>query len=112
MVLTADLSGLPVGNNAQFTAGAGGTSGTLSWTPTYADSGSYGVTFITTSFGLADTSTTELVVAPVDQAPVVVAPASVKLTVSPAVQPLKVAVNEPPGSTVDGVSVSEGPPGG
>ena len=41
-----------------------------------------------------------------------VAPASVKLTVSPVVQPVRVAVNEPPGATVDGVSVSEGPPGG
>jgi hypothetical protein len=35
--LVADLSGLPAGNNAVFTVGAGNTSGTLTWTPTPAD---------------------------------------------------------------------------
>src|SRR5207247_963506 len=43
--LTADLSGLPAGNNAVFTPGPGNTAGTLTWTPTYNDAGSYTVTF-------------------------------------------------------------------
>jgi hypothetical protein len=45
--LTADLSGLPAGNDAAFTVGAGNTSGTLTWTPTPGDPrpAAYNVTF-------------------------------------------------------------------
>src|SRR5439155_346659 len=37
--LTADLSGLPGGADAVFTPGPGNASGTLTWTPTFNDSG-------------------------------------------------------------------------
>ena len=57
--LTADLTGLPAGNNAVFTAGSPWTSGSFSWTPTANDSGDYSVTFTATNF-LPGTHTTEI----------------------------------------------------
>jgi hypothetical protein len=43
--LTADLSSLPSGNNAEFTESPDHLSGTLTWTPSAADSGNYLVPF-------------------------------------------------------------------
>ena len=44
--LTADLSGLPPGNDATFTVNGAHTVGTLTWTPTYVDAvGPYTVSF-------------------------------------------------------------------
>lgn len=43
--LTADISGLPLGNDATFTVNSSLTSGTFTWTPTASDSGDYVVTF-------------------------------------------------------------------
>src|SRR5262249_43711702 len=62
--LTADLSALPPGSNAVFTPGPGNASGTLSWTPTYADSGRYAVTF-TAANALLGAATTVISVADV-----------------------------------------------
>src|SRR5262249_45731012 len=42
--LTADLSGLPAGHNAVLTPAPGNRSGTLTWTPSYRDAGTYTVT--------------------------------------------------------------------
>jgi CARDB protein/flagellar hook capping protein FlgD/Big-like domain-containing protein len=42
---TADLSGLPAGNNATFTVDASNSTGTLHWTPTATDAGTYVVNF-------------------------------------------------------------------
>ena len=66
--LTADLSGLPAGNNAQFAVDASHTSGTLTWTPTADDASDapYAVTF-TAANGLSGSSTTAITVG--DQAP-------------------------------------------
>ncbi len=47
--LTADLSGLPVGNNAVFTVNADKTAGVLTWTPTFGDSGLYPLRFTATN---------------------------------------------------------------
>lgn len=55
--LTADLSGLPSGHNAAFTTNASHTLGTLSWTPTLADSGSWTVTFQATNRLVGSAST-------------------------------------------------------
>src|SRR5207249_2344660 len=74
--LTADLSGLPAGNNAVFTPGPGNTSGALTWTPTYNDAGSYTVRF-TAANALSGSAATVITVSNVDRAPVVSAPASV-----------------------------------
>jgi parallel beta-helix repeat protein len=73
--LTANLSSLPAGSNATFTANASKTSGTLTWTPTLADSGSYPIVFTSTN-ALNGTATTTLRIANSDRAPVVVAPAT------------------------------------
>ncbi len=64
--LTADLSALPVGNNAQFTVNASRTQGTLTWTPTPNDgrAAPYVVSF-TASNALPATSSTSITV--VDQ---------------------------------------------
>jgi hypothetical protein len=61
--LTANLSSLPPGN-ATFTAGAGNTSGTFSWTPAMTDSGTFGVTFIATN-QLVGVGATEIHVDPI-----------------------------------------------
>lgn len=73
--LTADLSGLPAGHDAVFTTAPGHTSGTLQWTPTFADSGVWVVRFLAGNT-LADTAVTILHVSNVDRAPVVSAPAN------------------------------------
>src|SRR5262245_10359121 len=44
-LLTADLSSLPSGNDAVFTESPDHSHGTLTWTPTVADSGAYTVSF-------------------------------------------------------------------
>jgi hypothetical protein len=59
--LTANLSGLPAGHNAVFTAGAGHTSGTLTWTPAAGMAGTYPVRFIASN-ALTDSATTTVVV--------------------------------------------------
>jgi hypothetical protein len=74
--LVADLSLLPLGNNAVFTPGPGNTSGTLTWTPSYVDAGGpYNVTF-TASNALNQSQTTAITVTNTDRAPVVTAPAA------------------------------------
>jgi hypothetical protein len=75
--LTADLSALPAGNNAAFTANAGHTSGTLTWTPTFADGGTaaYNVTF-TASNALSGSAATAITISNSDRAPTVIAPAA------------------------------------
>ncbi len=75
--LTADLSNLPVGNNAVFTPNATRTAGTLTWTPTVDDGpGSYDIVFTATN-ALSGTATTSVTVNQFDQTPIVAAPSSV-----------------------------------
>ena len=71
--LGCDLSKLPLGNNARFLRNATNTEGTLLWTPSYDDSGTYRVTF-TASNTLATSVTMTLHVNNVDRAPVVSCP--------------------------------------
>ncbi len=71
--LVADLSALPAGSNASFTPAAGNTSGTLAWTPSFDDAGSYAVTF-TAHNGLSASTQTSVIVANVDRAPSISAP--------------------------------------
>src|SRR5262249_5171634 len=66
-------TGLPSGAN--FAAGAGNTSGTLTWTPSFTQAGSYTVTF-TASNAKTGSATTTLNIADNDRAPVVSAPPS------------------------------------
>ena len=73
--LTADLSKLPAGSNAKFVANDTRTGGTLTWKPTYSDSGRYSVTFRAAN-ALAGTATTIIRVTNVDRAPVVSSPSN------------------------------------
>ncbi len=73
--LTADLTRLPAGSNARFVANGTRTGGTLTWTPTYSDSGRYSVTF-RASNALSGTATTAIRVLNVDRAPVVSSPSN------------------------------------
>ncbi len=74
--LTANLAGLPAGHQAVFTPNAARTAGTLSWTPSYADSGIYTVSFTAANL-MSGTHATVITVRYVDRAPAIVAPAAV-----------------------------------
>ena len=102
--LTADLSGLPAGNNAVFTPAANKASGTLQWTPTFADSGHWVVRFLAGNT-LADTATTVVHVHNVDRAPVVNAPPSAG---GPAGSPLtfQVTAVDPDGDAVTSLAAN------
>ena len=72
-ITSLTASGLPSG--ATFSVGPGRTSGTIAWTPTYYQAGSYTVTF-TASNALSGSAATALTITNVDRAPVVTAPAT------------------------------------
>ena len=65
-IASLTASGLPFG--ATFVAGAGNSTGTLSWTPTYAQAGSYTVTFNATN-ALPGSATTVITVTNANRAP-------------------------------------------
>ncbi|MGH7486112.1 MAG: FG-GAP-like repeat-containing protein, partial [bacterium] len=67
--LTADLSTLPPGNAATFSASSGNQTGQFSWTPGFSDAGVYEVSFKAVSARVG-TATTQITVANVDRAPV------------------------------------------
>ena len=71
--LTADLSGLPLGNNAVFTANGSNTAGTLTWTPTFIDAGVYNVKFTAKNpagpHSLTGSATTAITVRNANRAP-------------------------------------------
>jgi membrane-bound inhibitor of C-type lysozyme len=71
----ASLTGAPLPSGATFTANAANTSGTFSWTPTNAQTGTFNVTF-TASNALSGSATTAITVTNGDRAPVVTAPAT------------------------------------
>ena len=72
-ITSLTASGLPAG--ATFAAGVGNTSGTLSWTPSAGQGGTYPVTF-TASNALSGSATTILKIGVPDRAPTVTAPAT------------------------------------
>jgi hypothetical protein len=69
-------TGTAIAAGATFVKNASNTSGTLTWTPSFTQAGSYAVTF-TASNTLSGSATTDITVMGVDRAPVVTAPASV-----------------------------------
>lgn len=109
--LTADLSLLPAGHGAVFTPGPGNTTGALAWTPAFTHAGTYRVRFIAANVQ-ADTAETWIVVADVDRAPVVVAPAGASVLAG---EPLTVNVtaSDPDGDGIASLSagLSNLPPG-
>ena len=74
-IASLTASGNAITAGATFASNASNTSGTLTWTPTFAQSGSYSVTF-TASNALSGSATTSICVGCADRAPVVIAPAT------------------------------------
>ncbi len=109
--LTADLSGLPAGNQATFTKNSGNSSGTLTWTPGYDQAGSYSVIFSTAN-ALSASATTSISVANVDRAPVVQTPSIVSVG-SGAVVTISVSAQDPDGDPLVSLraDLSKLPPG-
>jgi PKD repeat protein len=105
-IASLTASGLPPG--ATFTAGSGNTSGTMSWTPSYTQAGTYNVTFTATN-ALADTSTTEITVTNVDRAPVVTAPATATGRAGTAIT-VNVGAADPDGEAITSLAAA-GPSG-
>jgi hypothetical protein len=103
LYLAADLSGLPNGNDAVFTTAANLSSGTLVWHPTYADSGTYRVTFIASSPATARATTT-IRVTNTDRAPVITpTPASVETRAGSLVR-VDIAVSDPDGDAIQSLT--------
>ena len=99
--LGADLSGLPAGSDAVFAANATHTAGTLTWHTTRNDgrTAPYPVTF-TAANALAGAATTQIQVIDVpDQAPVVSAPGSLRVSKNAAVT-VNVTAKDPDGDAI------------
>ena len=98
--LTADLSGLPAGNNAQFTPAADNASGTLTWRPTYQDGRvtPYSVTFRAQN-GLTGSANTSITVTQGDAPPVVTAPAGVTVLENSRLT-VNITASDPDGSSI------------
>lgn len=81
-LVSADLAGLPAGNDAHLDLGANPASGTLAWTPTPAERGDYTVTFraANTLMGL---KRTVILVRPPNRAPVAALVVSPPVTSTP-----------------------------
>jgi hypothetical protein len=75
-IASLTASGTVITAGATFFAGAGNTSGTLSWTPTFTAAGAYAATFTAQNALTGSASTSILVGNGCDRAPVVTAPAT------------------------------------
>ena len=95
------LAAAPLPAGASFVAGAGNTSGTLSWTPTPGDTGVRLVTFTATN-SLSGTSQTTITVASAHQPPL----AALLLTPSSGEEPLAVTADATGSSGAGGTNVS------
>jgi parallel beta-helix repeat protein len=98
-----DLSALPAGHDAVFTPTADLSGGQLSWHPTFADSGTYGVTFIARN-ALSDTATMAIHVMNADRAPVASAPATAHGAVGSPIA-LAVSASDPDGDAIGSLTV-------
>jgi len=98
---------LPQG--ATFTAGPGNTSGTLSWTPSYLQAGTYNVPFIAAN-ALSDTATALIIVRNVEHGPVVSAPAAAAVLEQ---DPIAISVTafDPDGEPISSLVATGLPPG-
>jgi parallel beta-helix repeat protein len=105
MALTA--ADLPPG--ATFTPAAGNTTGTLSWTPNFSQSGSYTVSFTATN-ALSGSATTQITVSATDRAPVVSAPDTTSGFEGEVVT-VNISVADPDGDTIDSLTVAGLPAG-
>ncbi|HVE25712.1 MAG TPA: right-handed parallel beta-helix repeat-containing protein, partial [Sporichthya sp.] len=106
-ITSLTATGVPAG--ATFTPGPGNTSGTLSWTPSFTQAGSYSVTF-TARNALAGSSSTAITVTNVDRAPVVTAPATASVAEGHLLT-LNFTVADPDGEPITSLTATGVPPG-
>src|SRR6185503_19805801 len=95
-IASLTAASLPAG--ATFTPGAGNTTGVLSWTPSFSQSGSYTVSF-TASNALIGSATTQITINGVDRPPVVIVPDTVACFVGQ-LATVKVQVMDPDGDAI------------
>ena len=98
-------SGLPSG--ATFKAGPKNATGTLTWTPTSAQSGSYNVTF-TASNALSGSATTRITVIRPDRPPVVSAPPTTSVQAGTTLN-LNVSASDPDGDAIASLTATSVP---
>jgi len=105
------LTAAPLPTGATFTANAENTSGTFSWTPSAGQAGSYDVTF-TAANALSGSATTHIAITaqPVDQAPVVTAPANETGTEGTLLT-FTVTASDPDGNPITSLTASPLPTG-
>lgn len=101
--LTADLTGLPPGNDARLIYVAGSERGMLTWTPTASDSGPYVVAFAATGWNGTVRSSTTIYVTNhlLDAAPRIIAPAETTIVVGSELR-LEVRAEDPDGDPIMG----------
>jgi hypothetical protein len=100
---TPDLSQLPSGSLPRFVVSADNLTGTLTWTPTFVDSGRYTVSFTASNTKTA-TATTLIIVQNVDRAPVVTVPA--KQRVEPGARlTFRVTASDPDGDAITSLTM-------
>jgi PKD repeat protein len=100
-------TGLPSG--ATFTAGPGNTTGTLNWTPGFAQAGSYTVTF-TAANALSGSASTVITVSNVDRAPAASAPATAS-TAEGSPLTVNVTASDPDGDAISSLTATGLPSG-
>jgi len=108
-ITTLAASGTAVTAGAAFAKNAANTSGTLSWTPTYFQKGTYSATFTATN-GLSGAATTAITITNVNRPPVVTAPATVSGAPNVHIS-FNVTAMDPDGNTLVGLSAAPLPSG-
>ena len=100
-------AGLPPG--ATFIPGLGHTTGTMTWTPSFTQAGSYSVSFVAHN-SLVGADTTSIVVLNTDRPPIVTAPATATVPASDSIS-FAVTALDPDGDPIDSLTVADLPPG-
>jgi len=103
-ITSLTAAGTAITAGGTFTSNAAHTAGTFSWTPSFAQSGSYSVTF-TASNALSGTAATVITVTNVDRAPVVAAPATASGQVSTLIT-FTVSAADPDGDAITSLTAT------
>ncbi|MGE5178558.1 MAG: Ig-like domain-containing protein [Bacteroidota bacterium] len=102
-------SGTAITAGATFASNASNTSGTLTWTTTFTQAGSYSVTFIASN-ALTGSATTSICVGCVDRAPMVLAPAAVTVNTLTLLT-FTVTAGDPDGDPINSLTAAPLPTG-
>jgi hypothetical protein len=104
------LTAAPLPAGATFTVNAAHTAGTFSWTPSFAQAGTYGVTFTACNALCGSATTAILVCDSCDRAPLVTAPASVSALAN-ILLAFQVFAADPDGEAIASFTAAPLPPG-